>query len=570
MTRLVGFLLRSSRASVAVAVTAGLVAGLGGVGVIALVAAALRTDALPAARLAPAFAAVCLATVVARVVAQVALIRVAQGSVSRLVRHLCGHILALPLQRFEANEPGAILAVLTEDVAVLTAALSGLPVLFINTTVVLGCFGYLGYLSPAVLGCTVAFAVPAVLGQKALMGRGHELLVGARAEQDALSGHFRALIEGFKELKLNRDRRLAFLHDSIRAASSRVRDGNTAGLSVFAAVGGWGQLLFFGFIGFLLFGLPGLVVVPRDALAASVLTMLFAISPLDAVIAYLPVFGRAGASMARVEALGLALHGGAEVTGAAPRGAPPTPPAGPLDAPLVLRGVTYTHPHPGERDGEGFTLGPIDLTVRPGETLFLVGGNGSGKTTLVKLLTGLYPPDSGTVRHGPRLVDAAYLAEYRALFTAVFADGFLFPTLHGGDDPGRDARATALLAALGLGGVVRIERGAFTTTRLSQGQLKRLALAAACLEDRPVLVLDEWASYQDPRFKRAFYREVLPALKARGKTLVVVSHDDAYFDVADRVVHLSGGTADRDRPAAATPTFPPNPTGPHAAHEAVP
>src|SRR5262249_41442121 len=77
-----------------------------------------------------------------------------------------------------------------------------------------------------------------------------------------------------------------------------------------------------------------------------------------------------------------------------------------------------------------------------------------------------------------------------------------------------------------------------------QGQLKRLALAAAWLEDRPVLVLDEWASYQDPRFKRAFYRTVLPALKAEGKTLVVISHDDAYFDAADRVVHLSGGVVD--------------------------
>ena len=548
MRQLVRFLLKSSRGSFALAVAAGLVGGLGGVGLIALVISALRPDAPPAARLAPAFLALCLVTVVARVVAQVALIRVAQGSIARLVRHLCGRILALPLKRFEGHEPGELLAILTEDVSVLTAALSGLPLLFINLTVVLGCFLNLAFVSPAVLICTAAFTGPAVFMQHALTGRGHRLLSRARAHQDALAGHFRALIEGFKDLKLNRDRRQEFLTDSIKAASARVRDGNTAGLSVFAAVGGWGQFLYFGFIGFLLFGLPLIVAVPREALAASVLTMLFAISPLDAVLAYLPVLGRAGASMNRVEALGLTLD--AEADDAREAATIPDRP-GPLDAPLILRGVTYTHV--GERGGEGFTLGPIDLTVRPGEILFLVGGNGSGKTTLIKLLTGLYPPDAGTIRHGSKIVDGLSLDTYRRLFTAVFADGFIFPALHGPNPPARDARAAALLSALGLDGVVGIKDGAFTTTRLSSGQLKRLALAAACLEDRPVLVLDEWASYQDPRFKRVYYREILPSLKALGKTLVVISHDDAYFDAADRVVHLTDGAFDRPPPGPLTP-----------------
>jgi putative ATP-binding cassette transporter len=376
------------------------------------------------------------------------------------------------------------------------------------------------------------------LTQHALTGRGHALLARARAEQDALAGHFRALVEGFKDLKLSRERREAFLNDSIRAASARVRDGNTAGLAVFAAVGGWGHFLYFGFIGFVLFALPALVAVPRDALAASVLTLLFAFSPLDGVLGALPLLGRASASLARVEALGLSL----DAAGAEEAGGPEVTPPATLDAPIVLRGVTYAYPR--ERGGEGFTLGPVDLTVRPGEVLFLVGGNGSGKTTLVKLLTGLYPPDAGTIRLGARAVDGASLDAYRGLFTAVFADGFVFGTLPGRPDPGRDERARARLAALGLDGVVTVEGGAFSTTRLSQGQLKRLALAAAWLEDRPVLVLDEWASYQDPRFKRAFYRTVLPALKAEGKTLVVISHDDAYFDAADRVVHLSGGVVD--------------------------
>ncbi len=145
----------------------------------------------------------------------------------------------------------------------------------------------------------------------------------------------------------------------------------------------------------------------------------------------------------------------------------------------------------------------------------------------------------------------------------------MFPNLPGAATPERDARASALLTSLGLDGVVGIENGAFTTTRLSSGQRKRLALASACLEDRPVLVLDEWASYQDPRFKRVFYREILPALKARGTTLVVVSHDEAYFDAADRLVHLTSGAVD-NRPDTLAALLPPPSAVASATIEAVP
>ena len=68
-----------------------------------------------------------------------------------------------------------------------------------------------------------------------------------------------------------------------------------------------------------------------------------------------------------------------------------------------------------------------------------------------------------------------------------------------------------------------------------------LALVCAYLDDRPIYLFDEWAADQDPNFKRVFYTELLPELKARGKTVIVITHDDAYFDVADRVVRLEDG-----------------------------
>src|SRR5690606_27967207 len=97
------------------------------------------------------------------------------------------------------------------------------------------------------------------------------------------------------------------------------------------------------------------------------------------------------------------------------------------------------------------------------------------------------------------------------------------------------------LAQLQLDHKVRVENGTFSTLRLSQGQRKRLALLVAYLEDRPFYVFDEWAADQDPVFKKIFYTEILPSLKAKGKTVIAITHDDGYFHVADRCFKFEDG-----------------------------
>ncbi len=195
-------------------------------------------------------------------------------------------------------------------------------------------------------------------------------------------------------------------------------------------------------------------------------------------------------------------------------------------------------------------MGPIDLTISAGELLFLAGGNGSGKTTLVKLLTGLYEPDSGRVALDGRAIGVDDAESYRQLFSVVYADGYLFSHLFGIERPNVDLEASEGLERLGLAGKTRVERGAFSTIDLSQGQRRRLALLAARLEDRPILVFDEWAANQDPFFKRFFYLELLPELRGEGKTVVVISHDEEFYDVADRVVRLLDGQVAHESPAA--------------------
>jgi putative ATP-binding cassette transporter len=67
-------------------------------------------------------------------------------------------------------------------------------------------------------------------------------------------------------------------------------------------------------------------------------------------------------------------------------------------------------------------------------------------------------------------------------------------------------------------------------------------LLTAYIEDRPIYVFDEWAADQDPFFKRVFYYNFLPELKARGKAVLVISHDDRYYNVADRIIRLDCGS----------------------------
>src|SRR6185295_3991931 len=149
-------------------------------------------------------------------------------------------------------------------------------------------------------------------------------------------------------------------------------------------------------------------------------------------------------------------------------------------------------------DAESFKLGPIDLTFRPGELVFLVGGNGSGKTTLAKLLLGLYVPEKGELRFDGRLIDNQNRSYYRDHFSSVFSDFFLFERLLGLNKPVIDADAKKLLEELRLANKVKVEEGKLSTLDLSQGQRKRLALLTAYLEDRPIYLFDEWAADQDP------------------------------------------------------------------------
>jgi putative ATP-binding cassette transporter len=288
-----------------------------------------------------------------------------------------------------------------------------------------------------------------------------------------------------------------------------------------------------------------------------VVTTLYLMGPLSGVLSSFSLFGRARVALQKVQELGVSLAGHSTESC-------------PVDnieeqrgfERLELRGVVHSYHR--EQEDSSFVLGPIDLSFQPGEVVFLVGGNGCGKSTLAKIITGLYLPEAGEIRLDGVPVTNENRDAYRQLFSVIFADFFVFDNLLGLNGADLDSRAGGYLEQLHLKHKVRVTNGVLSTTAVSQGQRKRLALLTAYLEDRPFYLFDEWASDQDPHFKKVFYTKLLPDLKARGKTVLVVTHDDRYFDIADRIIKLDYGkvavsdgaeTGARTMTGALEPTF---------------
>ncbi|MEO8494648.1 MAG: cyclic peptide export ABC transporter [Planctomycetota bacterium] len=277
---------------------------------------------------------------------------------------------------------------------------------------------------------------------------------------------------------------------------------------------------------------------PTDAatLTTFAIVMLYAKTAVQAVLTWLPTYSEGATAFGKLETLGFSLAAPQIQFDPAASAQPPH------HVQLELVGVSFRYATGTATSADdSFTLGPVDLTLQSGEVVFVIGGNGSGKTTLMKLLVGLYAPSGGTMRLNGTVITDHNRETYRQQFSVVFADFHLFERLLGLDADELPARVGAYLEQLQLADLVTLSRDRFSTTTLSHGQRQRLALLTAYLEDRPIFVFDEWAANQDPTFRNIFYRRILPELKARGKLVVVISHDDRYFDVADRLVRLTGG-----------------------------
>jgi putative ATP-binding cassette transporter len=533
LAKLLLFLLRNSKGIVVLTSLAGIAAGIGGAAMMAMFTARLSNPDDQSSLWTVTLLAT--AAVVATAFSGFLSTRLSQSTCYNMRLELGQRILATPLRRVEEAGLHRILAALTNDMESISSAFLRVPFLCNCTAVVTVCLIYLGWLSWTLLLALLGFLAVVVISYVLPANRANRFIQKGREEWDTLVSHFRAMTIGAKELKLHRRRSDVFLYGTLQETSLSMQQESAKGANIHVVLNSWTQMMYFIVIGVILFVLPGLIGnITAQVLTSYALTILYMSGPLMALVGIVPTFSRASIALSRIEKLGLALADSdvrEEVADAL--SVPPT------WQEIELRGITHSYYR--EREGSSFTLGPIDLTLGRGELIFLVGGNGSGKTTLAKLLCGLYIPESGSLLRDGQPVSDVSRDQYRQLFSVVFSDFYLFEKLLGLEAVNLDTRAAHYIARLQLEHKVEVRGGQLSTVELSQGQRKRLALLTAYLEDRPIYIFDEWAADQDPVFREIFYKELLPELKGRGKTVVVISHDERYYGMADRIMRLDYG-----------------------------
>ncbi|AZD09451.1 PvdE, pyoverdine ABC export system, fused ATPase-permease component [Pseudomonas chlororaphis] len=527
-------LLRPFRTTVVISVALGMVGGLAITLLLATINNALHSATGMTQGVVLTFAALCLLALTSSIVSDIGTNYVGQRIIAALRKDLGEKVLSAPITQIERYRSHRLIPVLTHDVDTISDFSFAFTPLAIAATVTLGCLGYLAYLSVPmflmmVVAIIIGISVQYVAGGKGI--RGFDL---ARDQEDELQRYYNAIASGAKELRMHRPRRYRMNTHRIRETADRIASIQVRSVNIYILAKTFGSMLFFVVIGLALAMQAYNPNPDPTVITGFVLVLLYMKGPLENLVSYLPVVGKAKIAFGRISELSERFsspepHLLLDAT-EAPK---------PVVRSLELRGVSYSPP-PVE-GSEPFHLGPIDLDIKQGDIVFIVGENGCGKTTLIKLLLGLYPPQAGEIRLNGEAVTDLARDDYRQLFTTVFADYYLFDDLvQGGGQQSLDS-ASQYLDRLEIAHKVSVKDGAFTTTDLSTGQRKRLALVNAWLEGRPVLVFDEWAADQDPAFRRIFYTELLPDLKRLGKTIIVISHDDRYFDIADQLVRLRAG-----------------------------
>lgn len=521
---------RRDRRAMLLVLAASLASAAVNIGIIAFINDRLiRADGSPPALL--GFAALLVALFVVSAGAQTAMSVLGHRFVYELRRTLVKRVLDTDIERLETVGLARILASLSGDTTHLTIAFNSLPAMLYGLALSIGGFGYLAYLSPRLVLATVAWLALVIAVAWRLLARTHVAARAARDAEDRLYADYQAVVEGRKELGLNRERARRLYDDDFDADARASRDHEIRADICNGINDNWVNTMVLGAIGMNFFLARAFEWADTSVAATYALTLLFLRAPVTSVVHAIPALVSASIAVAKVNDLELAAFDASFTTHANAR---------PSFETIALDGVTYRYPDvQGDR---GFEVGPVDFTLRRGEVVFFVGGNGSGKSTVARLLTGLYQPAGGALRIDGAIVDPSQRLRLRRFFSTVFSDFFLFPRLVGPDGTApRRAEIASRLEALSLTEKARFEDDVLTDTRLSQGQKKRLALLSAWLEDRPVLVLDEWAADQDPEFREYFYLRLLPAFKAEGRTVVAITHDERYFGAADRVLKVDGG-----------------------------
>lgn len=460
------------------------------------------------------------------------MVTIVNTQVFRLRKDLTTRILNTPYYMFEAIEKGKVQACLNNDTETISR-FSGTLIFGITSLVTLiFCFIYLGFLNINGLLISLAVIVLAATLYYFVSKAARKLWEETRSIQNVFFRFINDLTGGFKELNLNNRKCSAFREDMIETCDI-YRNKRTKGEIKFANAFVIGELLFTLVIGTVAFTFP---VIFEDILSTTlsnfIFIFLYMTGPVNGLLNTFPELTQARICWNRINELKDQL----ESFETEKRDIERNEGINIKDKmKLELKDIEFSYKN---EDGNLFKVGPINYEFQSGELIFVTGGNGSGKSTLAKLITGLYAADKGEIILNGIKLTAEQLKQY---YSAVFSDFYLFEKLYGIDYEDKADEIERYLSTLQIEKKVSVKDGIFSTINLSTGQKKRLALMVSYLEDRPIYLFDEWAADQDPEFRRFFYESLLPDFKNRGKCVIAITHDDRYFDVADKYIKMELG-----------------------------
>lgn len=394
------------------------------------------------------------------------------------------------------------------------------------------CFGYIAWLSTiAFWMCAVVLTI-GIFTYKKAQRQVVELYHQYQAKDADFYNALNHFLDGFKELKISRERSddiylnefTANLHESValKLRSEKKVVTNTTFI----------QCLFYVLMACVVFLLPQLDEAEPSVLMSITAVVLFMSGAIGLLVEAMPLVMKADIALGNLDKMESRINQAMECEQ--------------LNRPghfndfssITLSDLTYNYLD--ETKNKMFSIGPVDLTLKRGEIIFLVGGNGSGKTTLLKNICGLYSASSGSIHIDDRVLQNDSYDDFRNLFSIVLTDFHLFEKLYGLDN--HDEKSiNDLIVRMKIEDKTYFKDGRFSNLDLSTGQRKRIALIVSLLEDKPIMVFDEVAADQDPEFREEYYRVILPELKKQNKTIILVSHDDRYFDMADTLIKLEYG-----------------------------
>lgn len=460
---------------------------------------------------------------------QIRLINLTSELIYDLRMKLLDKVFATSYRNFEKMDSGRVYTALNDDVDTIGESANMLVGLITSTFTVTAAFLYM--MSIAFWAALLVFLlITAIAVTYFFVSKSAGVYFeNARDTQTMFMQLINGLISGFKEISMHRKKKEAYKGDVAQVAGEYKKNTAVANICFVNAFMIGESLLVF-LLGGVVFAIPEIFPdIQNNTIMSFVIVLLYLIGPVNSILNAVPAIMRVRVAWGRVQQFFKEIPAGRDVETSIGKIAEPV-------ESIRAVGITFRYENNGEQ--EPFTVGPIDLEAKKGEVIFIIGGNGSGKTTFAKLLTGLYEVDEGKLMINNKVVKGAQLSEY---YSTVFSNAHLFRKVYNIDVKQKREEIIKYLRILNLEEKVSITGDSYSTIDLSAGQRKRLALLQCYLENAPIYLFDEWAADQDPDYRNIFYRVLLPEMKKAGKIVIAITHDDHYFDVADKIFKMNYG-----------------------------